>query len=87
MTHLMTMLVLQLAVIIVVAKILGWVFENKLNQPRVLGELAAGMIIGPYEQAINDLVPGRMVPCDEQRKKRGICFLGKTGLLHVCRAS
>ncbi len=48
MTHLMTMLVLQLAVIIVTAKILGWIFENKLNQPRVLGELAAGMIIGPY---------------------------------------
>ncbi len=48
MTHLMTVLVLQLAVIIVAAKILGWVFQNKLNQPRVLGELAAGMIIGPY---------------------------------------
>lgn len=48
MTHLMTMLVLQLAIIIVAAKILGWVFQNKLKQPRVLGELAAGMIIGPY---------------------------------------
>ncbi|MDA3937825.1 MAG: cation:proton antiporter, partial [Spirochaetia bacterium] len=48
MTHLMTMLVLQLSVIIVVAKIMGWVFQNKLKQPRVLGELAAGMIIGPY---------------------------------------
>jgi len=48
MTHLMTVLVLQLAVIIVFAKILGWVFQNKLKQPRVLGELTAGMIIGPY---------------------------------------
>jgi len=48
MTHLMTMLVLQLAVIIISAKILGWIFQNKLKQPRVLGELAAGMIIGPY---------------------------------------
>ncbi len=48
MTHLMTMLVLQLAVIIIAAKILGWIFQNKLKQPRVLGELAAGMIIGPY---------------------------------------
>ncbi len=31
-------------------------------------------IIGSYEQAIKDTVPGRMVPCDEQSTKRGICF-------------
>lgn len=48
MTHLMTMLVLQLAVIVVAARILGYVFQRVLRQPRVLGELAAGMIIGPY---------------------------------------
>jgi len=48
MTHLMTMLVLQLAIIIVASRILGWFFQNKLKQPRVLGELASGMIIGPY---------------------------------------
>jgi hypothetical protein len=29
------------------------------------------MIIGFYEQAIEDTVPGCMVPCDEQRTKRG----------------
>ncbi len=32
------------------------------------------MIIGSYEQAIEDTVPGCMVPCDEQRTKRGTCF-------------
>jgi len=32
------------------------------------------MIIGFYEQAIEDTIPGCMVPCDEQRTKRGICF-------------
>lgn len=48
MTHEMTRLVLQLALILIVAKTLGYVFERFLRQPRVLGELAAGMMIGPY---------------------------------------
>jgi Na+:H+ antiporter len=48
MTHKMTLLVLQLAAILISAKILGFLVERYLKQPRVLGELAAGMIIGPY---------------------------------------
>lgn len=48
MTHLMTLLVLQLALIIVAAKFLGWAFPRYLRLPKVLGELVAGMIIGPY---------------------------------------
>ena len=48
MTHLMTMLVLQLAVLVVAARLLGWLFSRYLRQPKVLGELAAGMILGPY---------------------------------------
>ena len=38
------------------------------------------MIIGSYEQAIEDTVTGCMVPHDEQRTKRGIFFPGETGL-------
>jgi Kef-type K+ transport system membrane component KefB len=48
MTHLMTVLVLQLAVIIIAAKLVGYLFSRYLKQSRVLGELAAGMIIGPF---------------------------------------
>lgn len=48
MTHLMTILVLQLSTIIIVSCIMGWFFNKYLKQPKVLGELAAGMIIGPY---------------------------------------
>ena len=44
----MTVLVLQLAVILISAKIIGYLFQRFLRQPRVLGELVAGMIIGPY---------------------------------------
>ncbi|MGM0432581.1 MAG: cation:proton antiporter, partial [Spirochaetota bacterium] len=48
MTHNMLMLVLQLGMILLAAKLLGWVFSKKLHQPQVLGELLAGMIIGPF---------------------------------------
>jgi Kef-type K+ transport system membrane component KefB len=68
MTHEMTLLVLQLAVILITAKLLGFLFERFLRQPRVLGELAAGMIIGPYalgsltlpvlNQPLFELAPG-----------------------------
>lgn len=44
----MTHLVLQLAVIIVAAKSAGYVCETYCRIPAVLGELASGMIIGPY---------------------------------------
>ena len=47
MTHRMMMLVIQLGIIIFAAKIGNILFE-KMKMPGVLGELAAGMIIGPY---------------------------------------
>lgn len=46
--HLMTNLVLQLAVIIIAARFFGLIFSRYFKQPRVLGELVAGMVIGPY---------------------------------------
>jgi len=39
---------LQLGLILLVAKITGEIFKRYLKQPEVLGELIAGMIIGPY---------------------------------------
>ncbi|WP_372796243.1 cation:proton antiporter [Pontiella sp.] len=47
-THMMMHLIIQLAVIIVCAKIGGFVAQKYLNMPSVLGELASGMVIGPY---------------------------------------
>lgn len=47
-THLMMLLVIQLAVIIIVAKVGGYLAQRFLKMPSVLGELASGMIIGPY---------------------------------------
>ncbi|MBI9101496.1 MAG: cation:proton antiporter [Spirochaetales bacterium] len=48
MTHLMTVLVLQLAMVVISARLVGYLFSTYLKQPKVLGELVAGMIIGPY---------------------------------------
>jgi Kef-type K+ transport system membrane component KefB len=43
-----SVLVLQLAVILLAAKLGAEIAERWLRQPPVLGELAAGMLIGPY---------------------------------------
>lgn len=47
-TALVAHLVLQLAVILAAAKLGGELFERWLKQPSVLGELLAGVLIGPY---------------------------------------
>lgn len=47
-THLMMILILQLAIIIIAAKVGGLLFQRLLKLPSVLGELASGMLIGPY---------------------------------------
>jgi Kef-type K+ transport system membrane component KefB len=48
MGHQMTILVLQVALVIIVSRLFGFLFQKYLKQPRVLGELVAGMVIGPY---------------------------------------
>ena len=48
MTHQITILVMQLAVLMVAAILMGHLFEHRLGLPRVLGELGAGMLVGPF---------------------------------------
>lgn len=60
-THSIVLLVIQLALVLVLARLFGFVVEQYLRGPRVLGELAAGMILGPY--ALGSLtLPGLSVP-------------------------
>jgi Na+:H+ antiporter len=47
-THEITVLVLQLAFIIFIARVFGEIFERFLKQPAVLGELLSGVLFGPY---------------------------------------
>jgi Kef-type K+ transport system membrane component KefB len=42
------LIALQVAVIIIAAKFLGRFFERRLGQPSVIGEVVAGLIIGPF---------------------------------------
>ncbi len=48
MTHKMMLLVFQLSIILIIANIFGYVFPRFLKLPKVLGELCAGILIGPY---------------------------------------
>lgn len=57
-TEVMTLLILQLAFIIIAARIGGFLFQRFLRLPSVLGELAAGMLIGPYALGAKIPLPG-----------------------------
>jgi Kef-type K+ transport system membrane component KefB len=57
-TELMTLLVLQLAFIIIAARMGGFLFQRFLKLPSVLGELVAGMVIGPYALGAKIPLPG-----------------------------
>ncbi|MGD0364074.1 MAG: cation:proton antiporter [Bryobacteraceae bacterium] len=48
-------LVLQIAVILVVARVVGFLFQ-KINQPQVMGEMVAGILLGP--SLLGWLAPG-----------------------------
>lgn len=56
-THEAAIFALQVGVVLLVAKVGGEIFERWLKQPAVLGELIAGVAIGPYALGALDL-PG-----------------------------
>ena len=56
-THMMMLLVIQLAIIIIVAKVGGYLATRFLKMPSVLGELISGMIIGPYALGAKIVLP------------------------------
>ena len=58
--HLVAESIIVLAVILISAKLLGELFFRFLKLPRVIGELSAGIIIGPY--ALGGLVLGGFGP-------------------------
>jgi len=40
------LLILQIGTILIVARLVGWLF-GKFHQPRVVGEMVAGILLGP----------------------------------------
>jgi len=56
--------VLNIAVIWLAARTCGWVFERVIRQPRVIGEILAGLLLGPSTFGVdlfNDLFPPKNV--------------------------
>ena len=49
------LLILQIGTILIVARLVGWLF-GKLHQPRVIGEMVAGIMLGP--SLLGWLAPG-----------------------------
>lgn len=44
--HPLALLLFQIVAIVIVARIFGWFF-NKIGQPSVIGEIIAGIVLGP----------------------------------------
>lgn len=53
--HDFKLLILQVGVILIVARLIGWIFRL-LHQPRVVGEMVAGILLGP--SLLGWLAPG-----------------------------
>src|ERR1044072_976888 len=49
------LLILQIGIILIAARFIGWLFR-KLHQPRVVGEMFAGILLGP--SLLGRLAPG-----------------------------
>ena len=54
------------------AQLLGYIF-TRLRQPRVIGEIAAGVVLGPVEFEF----AGQPAAADDQRPIDGLCDLGE----------
>jgi Kef-type K+ transport system membrane component KefB len=72
-------LILQLVVIIIVARILGYVFQL-IGQPLVIGEIIAGIVLGPsvlgavFPQATAFLFPRASIDTLQQLSQLGLIF-------------
>jgi Kef-type K+ transport system membrane component KefB len=71
-------LLLQIAVICAVARVLGWVFW-KLGQPRVVGEILGGILLGP--SLLGWLAPSAFSALFPAASLGPLYFLSQLGLL------
>ena len=44
--HVLLTLFLQIALIVALSRIMGWIFA-RFHQPQVMGEMVAGILLGP----------------------------------------
>jgi Kef-type K+ transport system membrane component KefB len=73
-----TVLLLQLIVILVTARACGWVLKH-IGQPSVVGEMAAGMVLGPI--GMGALFPGLHAELFAKASLGGLSALSTVGLV------
>lgn len=74
----LALLLAQMATILLVARALGWVFQ-KLGQPAVVGEMAAGIVLGP--SLLGHYWPGVTAALFPVKSLDNLKFLSQIGLL------
>lgn len=72
------LLILQIGTILIVARLFGWVF-NKFHQPRVVGEMFAGFLLGP--SLLGWLAPGISASVFPSESLGHLNSLSQVGLL------
>lgn len=76
--HFLLTLIIQIAVILVTARLVGWVFR-KFHQPQVVGEMVAGIILGP--SLLGWIAPGVSAALFPPESLRYLNALSQIGLL------
>jgi Kef-type K+ transport system membrane component KefB len=71
-------LLLSVAIILVAARVLGWIFQ-RLGQPRVVGEMTAGIVLGP--SLFGRFFPGAFGYVFPPSSLPGLTVLSQLGLL------
>jgi Kef-type K+ transport system membrane component KefB len=77
-THPLAVLLLQIVTIIIFARFLGWICK-KIDQPSVIGEIAAGIILGP--SLLGLLFPGVFNVLFPVSSLSNLQFLSQIGLI------
>src|SRR5262245_8044167 len=72
------LLIAQIGVILIVARLAGWLFR-KLHQPRVIGEMVAGIMLGP--SLLGWVAPGASAALFPQASLGYLNALSQVGLL------
>ena len=81
MTPHLTTLLLQIGVILVVARALGWIF-HRFHQPKVVGEMAAGILLGP--SLLGWIAPGAASTLFPEGSLEPLRVLSQVGLILSC---
>ena len=77
-THPLALLLAQIITVIIVARLLGWVCK-KIGQPTVIGEIAAGILLGP--SFVGMYFPGFSAALFPVQSLGNLQFLSQIGLI------